>query len=160
MKDTLFKISHELTSPFLLIYASVFATLSQLFEKYLFNDWQYLIFLVTIVFIDSILGAYAAYKRQELSSRGWGKIIEKLLIYFSFLVMTHVLMFVTINGQVVTLFSWLDDTLFFAILIREAISIVENAALINPSLVPKWLLAKLKSFDNDGNPPPPNTPTP
>lgn len=160
MKDTLFKITHELTTPFLLIYASVFAAISELFEKYLFSDWQYLIFLVTIVGIDSILGAYAAYKRHELSSKGWGKIIEKLLIYFSFLVMTHVLMFVTINGQPVTLLSWLDDTLFFAILIREAISVVENAALINPGLVPKWLLAKLKTFDNDGNPPPPNPPTP
>lgn len=156
MKETLFKISHELYNPTLLLSASIFAALSELFEKYLFNDWQYLIFMVTLVAIDSVLGAYAAYKRKELSSKGWGKIIEKLLIYFSFLVMTHVLMFVTINGQPVTLLSWLDDTLFFAILIREAISVVENAALINPGLVPKWLLAKLKSFDNDGNPTPPS----
>lgn len=155
MKETLIRISHELYNPTLLLSASIFAVLSELFEKYLFNDWQYLIFMVTLVAIDSVLGAYAAYKRKELSSKGWGKIIEKLLIYFSFLVMTHVLMFVTINGQKVTLLSWLDDTLFFAILIREAISVVENAALINPGLVPKWLLAKLKSFDNDGNPTPP-----
>jgi phage-related holin len=156
MKETLFKISHELTNPLLFIYASIFTVLSELFEKYLFNDWQYLIFMVTLVFIDSVLGAYAAYKRKELSSTGWGKIIEKLLIYFSFLVMTHVLMFVTINGEKVTLLSWLDDTLFFSILIREAISVVENAALINPALIPKWLLAKLKSFDNEGNPKLPN----
>lgn len=154
MKLTFIKITHELTNIMLLVYASVFAAVSEIFEKYLFSDWQYLIFLIILVGIDSLLGAYAAYKRQELSSKGWGKIIEKLLIYFSFLVMTHVLMFVTINGQKVTLLSWLDDTLFFAILIREAISVVENAALINPGLVPKWLLSKLKSFDNDGNPTP------
>ena len=154
MKLTFLKITNELFNSMLLLYASVFAVLSEFFEKYLFSDWQYLVFLVIMVAIDSILGAYAAYKRQELSSKGWGKIIEKLLIYFSFLVMTHVLMFVTINGQKVTLLSWLDDTLFFAILIREAISVVENAALINPTLVPKWLLSKLKSFDNDGNPTP------
>jgi len=154
MKYAFIKITNQLTNSFLMIYASIFAVLSEIFEKYLFSDWQYLVFLVIMVAVDSVLGAYAAYKRQELSSKGWGKIIEKLLIYFSFLIMTHVLMFVTIAGQPITLLSWLDDTLFFAILIREAISVVENAALINPTLVPKWLLSKLKSFDNEGNPTP------
>jgi hypothetical protein len=39
---------------------------------------------------------------------------------------------------------------YAALLVRESISIIENIGAIKPDLLPKWILKRLKSFDDKG----------
>lgn len=156
MREQLLHVYHFVVNLNTLMIAAFFATIKGLVEVYLFNDFQYVVYLFTLVMIDSLLGAYAAWIKKEFSANGFGKFVQKMLIYSSFLVMTFVLMNFKIEGKQIGLFGWLDDVLYCSLILREAISIIENAARINTSLVPKFLISRLKKLkdqieNNDEN---------
>lgn len=121
-------------------------------EKYVFNDWQFLVFLVVVVGVDTVLGFWKNWRYHTLSSAGFSKLFTKILIYGSVLVLTHVLTRFTIGGEANTIFSWFDTVMYSAIMVREAISIVEKVGAISPGILPRWILKRLQAFDNSGNP--------
>ena len=137
--------------------------LISLFEKYIFNDWQFLGFLAVIIMIDTITGFAKHVKAKTISSNGFGKLFTKFIIYSCTLVMTHVVSAFTVGGEVSVVFEWFDNLVYSGIILREAISILENIAMINNTLVPSWILKRLKEFDSETgkgmpvyeNPPPP-----
>ena len=47
-------------------------------------------------------------------------------------------------------FGWFDDLAYSAIVVREAISIIENIGAINNNLLPPWILKRLRQFDSTG----------
>ena len=123
----------------------------QIFEKYFFNDWQFLGFLVVLMSIDTITGFIKYWKLKQISSKGFSALFIKFLLYSSVLITGHVLTQFQINGNQNIIFSWIDDLIYSAIVVREAISIFENIAIINPELFPQWILKRLKAFDESGN---------
>jgi hypothetical protein len=43
-----------------------------------------------------------------------------------------------------------EDLCYAALVVREAISIIENLGVIKPGLIPLWILKRLKQYDNEG----------
>ena len=80
-------------------------------DNYIFSDWQFAIFLVTMVAVDTILGVYKAWKSKSLESRAYSRVIEKILLYGAVLIMASVLIRFPVSGKVTGLFDWADDVL-------------------------------------------------
>lgn len=125
--------------------------LTHIFEKYVFNDWQFLIALVVVVAVDTLLGLVYHFKSGTISNEGFSKLFIKFILYSCVLILSHVLVSFKINGSENVFFNWVDDALYSAIMLREAISILEKTARISPGLLPKWILKRLKQFDESGN---------
>lgn len=68
------------------------------FEEFLFNDWAYLKFLVSLIVMDTILSWVYHFIKRDLSSKGFSMIGLKLLVYFSLLIMANIASsFTTVN---------------------------------------------------------------
>ena len=130
--------------------SAAIASLKAAFDTYIFSDWQFVFFLLCIVGADTVLGTYKAWKSKTIESRAWARLFEKLLLYAGVLVMSHVLIRFPISGQATGFFDWVDDVLYCMIMVREAISILENVGEIRPDLLSKAILSRLKKFDETG----------
>lgn len=119
-------------------------------ESYMFCDWEFVRFLAILVAGDTFLGFIKAWKDHKLHSRGFAQIFLKLISYMSILILTHVLTHYKVHGDPSKIFIWFDDMAYAAMIVREAISILENIAGIYPQAVPGWLLKRLKEFDLKG----------
>lgn len=147
---TIKSIMESATDKHFLMLAASLGGIKAVFEQYVFSDWQFLAFLAVMIGADTLLGVYKAWKLKTIESKAFARLFEKVLLYMCVLTMTNVLGKFTISGVGTGLFDWLDNVLYCGIMVREAISIVENAAEINPTLLPSWLLRRLKKFDDSG----------
>lgn len=128
----------------------IFSPLIAFLETYVFDDWEFLLFLLILITGDTILGFINAWQKHLLHSKGFGQILWKLFAYCSVLIVTHVLTHYRVDGVQNYIFLWFDDTAYAAMVLREAISILENIGLIYPGLVPKWILSRLKQMNLTG----------
>lgn len=135
---------------FIAIAGIVSAPVLELFEKYLFGDWDFFKFFFPLVVIDTFCGVLKNWKYGTLSSKAWEKVLWKLLTYGIILILAHIITHFTVEGKVVIVFSYFDEAIYSALVVKESISILENVGAINPNLVPKWLLQRLKQFDTSG----------
>jgi phage-related holin len=119
-------------------------------EKYMFKDWEFVKYLIVLITIDTIVSWTYHLIHKDFSSKGFAMIFMKLLVYTSLLIVAHVLGSFTIDGQPNNTFTWFRSLMCTALLVREAISIVENVGKINPELVPVWIRKYLKDFDENG----------
>ncbi len=144
-----------LFSPDYLLLSLSLAVVMQFVEKYLFNDWTFLKFLIVLIMLDTALGFINNWKRGTISSKGFGDIFYKLLVYSSVLITGHVIMYFTVHGEHVSIkgSSFFDDILMSGMILRESISIFENIAKIRPNLLPKFILKKLHDFDSESDKP-------
>jgi hypothetical protein len=126
------------------------ATILYYIEKYIYKDWEFLGYMTTVILVDTILAMLYHHKKGSLNSEGFSKFYIKCLLYAMFLILIHNLMSFKVSGKSMTVFSWLDTVAYMSIMVREAISIVENIGKIKPDLLPSWILKKLKGFDESG----------
>lgn len=115
-------------------------------NRYLFNDWEFFITLCVVVLVDTLLGVWCAWRASEVSSRGFGRIIQKLGFYFLFLVATHALAQHRVQGEVNSLLTWVDSWCYAILLVREFLSILEKSAKLGLFHPPAWLLKRLAVF--------------
>lgn len=123
--------------------------LEKYLEKYLFSDWQFIGFLGILMVIDTVLGIVKHWKNHTVSSQGFSKVFTKCLIYGALLIVVHVLTNFKVDGTVSTAFGWIDDTVYAGMLLREAISILENMAAIDSRLMFPGILKRLQQFDSE-----------
>lgn len=128
-------------------------------DIYIFSDWEFLKFLLCLIGIDTGLGMFNAWKKFSLSSDLFSRLFGKLILYLVFLVLTHVLVHFTVEGNKNELFSWFSSFAYSGIMVREGLSIVENITKINPNILPAWIMDRLKIYDKTG-PEPINQPKP
>ena len=119
-------------------------------EKYIFRDWEFLKFLVVLIVIDTLVSWVFHLRKKDFSSKGFAMIMTKLFVYSCLLIVAHVLGRYTIDGQVTTTFTWFRSLMSTALIVRESVSIVENAGKISPNLVPSWIRKYLRDFDENG----------
>lgn len=117
-------------------------------DKYVFNDWEFLKFLLVITSVDTLLGFIKAIKLREVSSKGFSMVFKKLIVYSCALITTHALVHFTVDNKAIAVFGWFDYVIFSGIMVREAISIFENIATIDPGAFPKKILKYLRDFDS------------
>ena len=118
------------------------------FNTYIFSDWDYLIFLTVLSSCDTVMGVTRALVKHEFSTKAFGKVFIKIIIYSCALIVSHVLVYFTVKGKTQAVFSWFDTVVLSAIVVREAISIFESIAVIEPGVFPIRILKYLKSFDS------------
>ena len=119
-------------------------------QKYIFADWEFLRFLCVLIIVDTVLGVQRRWAAHAISSRGFSRLFKKSGIYLALLVLTHVLSSFTVHGEVNLFFKWFDTFMYSCMMAREALSILEHAALLEPRLVPKALLKRLALVSEEG----------
>lgn len=129
---------------------SFLKTLLDVVEVHLFSDWDFLISMLIMVHLDTLLGIWKSAKFKQVSSRGFAGYFEKLIMYFVFLIATHQLFSFPIEGKPNVLFGWIKNLSYTLIMVREAISLVENIGVIRPGLINPNILSYLKKFDASG----------
>jgi len=137
---------------FLWAYSLTLVELCQFITKYIFNEWQFLIFLVILIVADTVLGFTAAWIRHEISSKGLWMIAKKAIVYFWILITLHVMTYFIVHNEDAPsqIFTWVTMPFYISMILREAISIFENAGKIEPKLIPTAILKRLKKFNSEG----------
>ena len=128
-----------------------FTQLMRFFETYVFADWQFLTFFLTLQVMDTFLVFYKAIVTKSVSAKLLGIVIQKIVIYSCFLVLVHILANYTIEGERNNFFGWFTAVAYSAVMVREGISILEHISSIRPDLIPHWILKRLKQYDKTGN---------
>lgn len=121
-----------------------------LVEVHLFNDWQVLIALLILVHLDTVLGFLNAVKSKQVSSKAFSKYFEKLVLYFSALVVIHVLYNLPSMAAIRPILGGFKATAQSLIVVREGISVLELIGAIRPGLINPNILGYLKKFDTSG----------
>lgn len=140
----------------MLLGANILAPVVVFINKYVFDDWHFVLSLIVLVGVDTALGVYKAWRLNCVSSASFGKIFNKLAAYCAVLIATHAAAHLQANGKAVSLLTWLDGLVYAAIVVREFISILEKAGALGVA-VPGWLLKRLRDFDAEGKFQNPNT---
>jgi toxin secretion/phage lysis holin len=130
--------------------AVAWSSIASLFNTYIFDDWSFLVYLVILIVLDTILGIWKAFKYGIISSSKFGGLVIKSVLYAFFLVVVHNLTNFSNNEVTKSIFIWVEELCYAALLVREAISIIENIGAIKPDLLPSWILKRLKTFDEKG----------
>lgn len=127
------------------------APLLLFFKANFFHDEQFIFSLFVVIGVDTLLGVWKAWQRKEISSSGLGRVFKKLAVYLLVLIAVWQIT----RGSTSLIMGWIEMGLYGAIMVREVLSIFENAAALGVLTPPKWLLQRLKQFDDNGhfNPP-------
>ncbi|MFO7825432.1 MAG: phage holin family protein [Cyclobacterium sp.] len=132
-------------------WALLFTPILFFFQTYIFNDFDYLKWLVVLISLDTLLGFGLAISRREIDKDRFGDILIKIIVYSSCLVVGHVLENFTVSGDTIPGGNYMKLLIYAAIVIKEAISVLDNAGKISKKLVPKFILERLKGFDETGD---------
>ena len=134
------------------------ALMSHFVNKYLFDNFEFLKWLIILVFVDLLTGVFKVWIKQGwqcVTSRGFRDTVSKIVQYGSFLIITHVLTHFQVGNGKVPYFSWqwINDAAYQLLILTEIKSIYENITIVNPKLdFMKPILDKLtKYFKNPEN---------
>lgn len=127
------------------------APLIQLIEKYIFADWQFLVFLFILIVIDTLTGIAKHWKKKTVSSRGFGSLFTKVATYIIFLITVHILKHFTVGGSANSVFAWVDSFAYSAVVVREVVSVCENLTAIHPDIIPAAFTKRLKQVTEESS---------
>ena len=133
------------------VWGMVLTPVLALIEHYFFKDWTFVSSLGMLILVDTVFGVQHHWQAHSISSRAFSRLFKKAFIYLGLLVLTHQLTGYQVNGEVNGVFSaWFDKFMYAAMMAREAVSILEHIAALEPRLVPKVLLKRL-ALISDGD---------
>ena len=141
---------HNIRPGWFLLFASVFTVMCHFIEKYVFDDWAFVVFVFVLIGWDTLLGLIYHTLHHTLSSRGFSSLFVKVIVYCSFLSATHVATNFTIQGETNHIFGWINYFTYSAVIIREFMSIIEHIGRLSPEALPSWLIKIFKNFDETG----------
>lgn len=130
------------------------------FNEYVFSNWEFLPFIVILVVIDTLTGVWKSLKLSDFSSYSFGGFMTKVILYAVYLAVIHNLVSFSSKDSIKSLFSWVEQLGYAALIVREVVSIFENIGVIRPKLLPKFVLKRLRHFDAHGEFISTNNPTP
>jgi phage-related holin len=130
--------------------SSVLSFVIMIIDKYVFNDWEFIAMLTVLIALDTILGFYVAFINKEISSDKFAKLFTKIIVYMVMLICSHSATHVKANGSDIVILAWLDSVIYSGIVVREILSLFEKCATIQPSLVPQWIIKRLKQYNETG----------
>jgi len=136
--------------------SSVLSFIIMIIDKYVFNDWEFIAMLTVLIALDTILGFYIAFLNKDVSSDKFAKLFTKIIVYMVMLICSHSATHVKANGSEIVILAWLDSVIYSGIVVREILSLFEKCAIIQPNLVPQWIIKRLKQYNETGNDTPTN----
>ncbi|WP_170172721.1 phage holin family protein [Hymenobacter rigui] len=125
-------------------------------EKYVFSDWNALMFLMVLFLLDTGLGMLRSFRQGRFHSRGMRQMFTKLRDYGVGLIVAHVLSSVQVDGQPLpgaTYFALgFKGAIYFFILIIETKSIDENLRNLGGRglPLPKFLRRGMQDWEETG----------
>lgn len=122
--------------------------LSELFGYYVFSDWEFLKYLTVLIILDTVLAFIQHWIEHNLSSEGFGKIGKKLIGYSAVLILANVVSHYKIDGNEQTTLQWFGTFCCTALMVREALSIIEKVEVISPGFFPKSIIRRLSDFNS------------
>lgn len=131
--------------------SSVLSFVIMIIDKYIFNDWEFIAMLTVLIALDTILGFYVAFINKKLSSDKFAKLFTKIIVYMVMLICSHSATHIKANGNEIIILAWLDSVIYSGIVVREILSLFEKCADISPNLIPKWIITRLKNYNETGN---------
>lgn len=118
--------------------------------SYIYRDWEFAKWIAVAIVIDTVASIVKHFVHKDVSSEEfWKKFSRKIFVYIALLILSNTLSNYTVQGHVVGPSQWISEYLCVFMMIREAISILENLNAIIP-IVPVWLLKRLKDFNDNG----------
>lgn len=125
---------------------SIFAEIGQ----YFYQDWEFAKWIAVAVTIDTLLGIVKHLIHKDASSEDfWKKFSKKIFVYILLLILANVLTNYTVGGNVVGTTQWIGTYLCSYMIVREGISVMENANAIYP-VIPKSIIKRFKDFNDKG----------
>ncbi|QHL87410.1 hypothetical protein GU926_08165 [Nibribacter ruber] len=125
-----------------------------LFNKYVFNDWDFVGFLVVAVFIDTLSGIYASWIARTLYSFRLRQICKKLGEYFFVLIIVHVLTHHLVDGEpnfwASIVFPGFKGFIYFLLIGCEVMSVDENLKKVGKGFLPNWFRSRMVSVQEEG----------
>lgn len=115
-----------------------------LFERYVFNDWDFLVSIGLLVFFDTVFGSWLAIKERRFSAtKGMSGFIKKL----GYIAMSVMLIGIIDNAKIggkESFFSDIIDSAALSVLMAfEAVSAIKNLYKLNPPKSVKSPLGKI-----------------
>lgn len=118
--------------------------------QYFYQDWEFAKWIAVAVTIDTLLGIVKHLIHKDASSEDfWKKFSKKIFVYILLLILANVLTNYTVGGNVVGTTQWMGTYLCTYMIVREAISVMENANAIYP-VIPKSIIKRFKDFNDKG----------
>lgn len=118
--------------------------------KYVYQDWEFAKWIGVAVAIDTLIGLLKHLVHKDASSENFfAKFSKKIAVYILLLILSNILTNFTVNGSNVGTTDWMGTYLCTYMLVREAISVMENANAIIP-IFPKSLIKRFKDFNDKG----------
>jgi phage-related holin len=130
--------------------SSVLSFIVLIIDKYIFNDWEFIAMLTVLIALDTLLGFYVAFIEKKVSSDKFAKLFTKIIVYMVMLICSHSATHVRANGSEIIVLAWLDSVIYSGIVVREILSLFEKCAVIQPNLIPKWIINRLKQYNETG----------
>jgi phage-related holin len=130
---------------------ALFTAIKELFGVYIFTEWHIAGFVFVAVGVDTLTGVWRAAKRKQINSAAYGRIIEKVILYFLCMVLAHVLTNFTSEPGFAEHLRWVRYAVYFTLISREVLSSVENIEAIRPGTFPEWLTIRLKKAHDTGD---------
>lgn len=130
--------------------ASVPLTVVADYMQYLITDWEFAKWIAVLIVIDTLLGIAKHLLYKDASSEDfWSGFAKKISVYLVLMILSNVLSNYTIYGEAVGSTEWMSKYLCIYMIVREAISIVENSNAIYP-ILPAKLIKRFKDFGENG----------
>lgn len=98
-------------------------------EKFIFNDWEFLKYLLMVMVLDIITALLRVYLKEgsdNITSRGMRQTVIKTVQYFVFLITIHLLTNIHVQGERITIYDWILDVAYTFLIVIEVRSIWEN----------------------------------
>lgn len=157
MKTLLVLFLAEFTAP-MLIASGLFATVLGWIDKYLFTEWEFLLWMTILVVFDTATGMFAAWRQDRISSKKMVGVPIKIGIYGVSLSVTHIMSASIISKMpdmtheaATDIAQYFDCAVYCFMMFREALSINENLGKVGMAFLPKFLMKKMQDFDEKGN---------
>lgn len=126
-----------------------FTPMLYLFEKYIFNDWDYLVSLMLLFFLDTFVGALAAVVegkfKPTIGLKGFGL---KLIGYTLTIACIGIIDKTLIAGKANILEGVVDAGAFAIMISFEGASVLKNIYRIYPFKPIKIILSRLEIYYN------------
>lgn len=119
------------------------------FRIYVFSDWEFVKWLAVLMVVDTALGIIKHWFTKDISSKGYGMVGKKLIVYSAVMILAHVLSNFTVKNLPVTTLQWFGSFGCTVLMVREGLSIIENIEAILPGFFPKSIVSRLKDFNSE-----------
>ena len=113
-------------------------------EKYIFNDWSFLVSVILLIFVDAMVMSVMAFidRKYDIITAFKSFANKTLAIIFTILA-TSITDLAMINGIKPVIVEWINSGFYSVLLVFFTISIMKNIYLIYPLDIIKDLLDRL-----------------